>query len=266
MNLKILSVVILALGSACPLLAHDTWVQTNTAVIRPGDAIYIDFLLGNHGNDHRDFKIAGKATLESSNLSVVGPDGTSIDLKPLLQDRGYAPKEGYWSAVFQPAKTGLYIVAQTGDSVVSYAPERVIRSAKAFFFVSSSLDPVPADAAGYKKILGHELELVPETSPIAPVGPGQPIKVRVLFHGKPLANEKISFVPRGQTLKPGFDVTYERKTDENGLASFEPKEPNYYLMVVHHVDANAKGDNYKTTLYSATLTLIVPGICPCCGE
>ena len=40
--------------------AHDTWVQTNTNLIRTGDAVHIDLMLGNHGNDHRDFKLASK--------------------------------------------------------------------------------------------------------------------------------------------------------------------------------------------------------------
>ena len=40
--------------------AHDTWVQTNTPLIRVGDAVHIDLMLGNHGNDHRDFKLASK--------------------------------------------------------------------------------------------------------------------------------------------------------------------------------------------------------------
>ena len=266
MSLKYIFTCALALALAGRLFAHDTWVQTNTAVVRPGDAIYIDFLLGNHGNDHRDFKIAGKPTLEASTIAVIGPDGASVDLKPTLQDRGYAPKEGYWSAVFQPVKPGIYLVAQTGDSVVSYAPERVIRSAKTFFLVSASLDKVAPDAPGYGRVLGHDLELVPQISPIAPAGPGVPMRVKLLFHGRPLPNEKVSFIPRGQTLKGEFDPTYERRTDANGVASFEPKEANYYLIAVHHVDPDGKGPNYQTTLYSSTLTVIVPGVCPCCGE
>ena len=39
--------------------AHDTWVQTNANVVRAGDAVHVQLMLGNHGNDHRDFKLAG---------------------------------------------------------------------------------------------------------------------------------------------------------------------------------------------------------------
>jgi len=45
-------------------------------LVRPGDVVHVDLLLGNHGNDHRDFKIAGKvATLDDVQVEVVGADG-----------------------------------------------------------------------------------------------------------------------------------------------------------------------------------------------
>jgi uncharacterized GH25 family protein len=245
-------------------LAHDTWLQTNTAVVRSGDAVFIDLFLGNHGNDHRDFKVAGKPTLGAS-VGGDHPDGATVDLKPLLVDRGYAPKEGFWTARFEPVKPGLYVVAQSAEQVVTYAPERVVRSAKTLFLVSERLDGVRTGAPGFDRVLGHALELVPLANPIVPMGPGTPISVRLLFRGKPLAGEKVSFIPMGETLSPGFDPRYERRTDSAGQASFEPKEANYYLVVSHHL-VPEKGPGYTNTKYCATLTVIVPAICPCCGE
>src|SRR5437588_9243193 len=111
--------VLLAASAA---LAHDPWVQTNTNVVRTGDNVHIDLMFGNHGNDHRDFKLAGKVDLAAATLAVFDPDGKSYDLKGKLSDLGYAPKEGFWTTAFTPAKPGLYLVAQTSDKVVSYAP------------------------------------------------------------------------------------------------------------------------------------------------
>jgi uncharacterized GH25 family protein len=260
--LLFLSFCILA---AAPVMAHDTWLQTNTALVRSGDAVYIDYRLGNHGNEHRDFKIAGKPNLTGSRIVVVGPDGVTLDLKSEFTDRGYAPKEGFWTARFEPVKPGLYLVAQTADQIVSYAPERVVRSAKTFFLAADHLDRVPTAAPGYDRILGHPLELVLGANPIAPMGPGVPIQIRLLFHGQPLAGEKVSFIPMGETLSAEFDSRYERKTDATGIASFEPKEANYYLIVAHHIVAD-KGAGFDRINYAATLTVIVPAICPCCGE
>ncbi|QJX01303.1 DUF4198 domain-containing protein [Frigoriglobus tundricola] len=258
------AVLATAVGSAP---AHDTWVQTNTNIVRTGDAIHIDLLLGNHGNDHRDFKVAGKLSADAiQTFEVIAPGGKKYDLKPDAADLGYAPKEGFHSAKFVAAKPGLYVAAQRSDAVVTHGkPVRSVRSAKAFFVVSDSLDKVAKDQRGYDEPLGHKLELVPETNPVVPMGPGTPIKVKLLFEGKPLAGTKVSFVPRGTALKEGADPEHDRTTGPDGRAVFTPKTGNYYLVVAHHPRAD-RGEGYEATLYSATLTVFVPEKCPCCGD
>ena len=260
-------IVLAVVVAATPARAHDTWVQTNTAVVRTGDAIHIDLMLGNHGNDHRDFKLASKVSADTvGRFEVVYPGGQKFDLKPGLIDLGYAPKEGYHSAKFVPGKPGLYVAAQAADGVVNHGrPVRSVRSAKAYFVVSDSLDKVARDLPGFEKPLGHALELVPEANPVAPMGPGTPIKVRLVFAGRPLTGEKVSFVPRGATLKEGTDTEYEQTTDALGRASFTPKTGTYYLVVAHH-ETGEKGDKYEATRYAATLTVFVPEHCPCCGN
>jgi uncharacterized GH25 family protein len=259
---------LLALGAAVAP-AHDTWVQTNSHIVRTGDAVHVDLLLGNHGNDHRDFKIAGKLAADSiGKFTVTAPDGKSYDLKPDLVDLGYAPKEGYHSAKFATNAPGLYVASQTSDSIVNHGKlVRSVRSAKAYFLASPSLDKVRSDWKGFEKPLGHVLELVPESNPVAPMGPGTPIKVKLLFNGKPLADTKISFIPRGVTLKEGTDAEYERTTTADGKASFTPKAGNYYLVVAHKSDDASAGETkYESIKYAATLTVYVPDRCPCCGE
>lgn len=263
MKLKRFLFVLLFLS---PVFAHDTWVQTNTNIVRVGDVVHIDLLLGNHGNGHRDFKVAGKASLETSKIEVVTPAGKATDIKPTFTDQGMGPKEGGWTARYCPIATGLYCVAQTSDAVVSYAPKRSVKSAKAYFVASKSLDNVSVDNPGFDKPLGHPLELVPQTNPVTPMGPGTAISVKLLFKGRPMPDTVVSFIPRGVTLKDGFDDRYERKTDANGIAKFEPAEGNYYLIVAHYEDATEKGDGYDQTKYSATLCVYVPGVCACCGE
>jgi uncharacterized GH25 family protein len=251
---------------AAPAAAHDPWVQTNAAMLRTGDAVHIDLMLGNHGNDHRDFKLAGKPDLAASTLAVVGPDGKRFDLKGRLADVGYAPNEGYWATRFVATQPGLYMVAHTYDKVVSYAPMRSVKSAKTFFVASKSLDKVPTDNPGFDKPLGHAFELVPESNPVTPMGPGTPIKVRLMYKGKPLADARVSFIPRGEALTEGFDKRYERMTDEQGRASFTPTAGNCYLVVAHRQEPKEAGKGHEGTKYSATLTVFVPETCPCCGE
>lgn len=237
--------------------AHDTWVQTNTSRVRVGDVVYIDLMLGNHGNDHRDFRITGKAPLEGSTIEVIAPDGTRQDLGPSLEDRGLGEKEGYWSARYRPREPGLFLVAQTSDRVVSYAPQRSIKSAKTFFLAGRSLDRDEPASGEPGRVLGHALELVPQSDPVGAAGKGEPLVVKLLFEGKPLAGGRVSLIPRGVTLAEGFDEHFERRADEQGVVSFEPGEANHYLVAAHHRD-DRKGEGYESTKYSATLTVYVP--------
>lgn len=257
-----LTAVLIAASAAS---AHDTWVETNTSLVRAGDAVYIDLKLGNHGNDHRDFKLASKVSLESCTLDLIFPDGRKFDLLSELRDVGYAPNEGYWTAKFVPVGSGVYGIAHTVDKVVNHGrPMRSLKSGKAFFLASESLDKVLDLGEEWKKPLGHPLEIVLLSHPVRYVGKGFPIRVQVLLNGKPFAGARVSFIPQGETLAESFDEIYEQMTDESGLAKFTPKLSNRYLIVTHHKDDSLSGPNYEATSYSATLTLLVPELCACC--
>jgi uncharacterized GH25 family protein len=254
---------------ACLLLlassvsAHDTWVQTASRIVRPDDVVHVDLALGNHGNEHRDFKFAGKlATLDGATLHVIGPGGRRTDLVPALIDLGSAPKEGFWSGRFVTAEPGLHCIAHSLDRL--HGPKRTVKSAKAYFLVTEKLDADPEPAGAFATPLGHALELVPETHPVARCGPGQAITVRLLYRGRPLADERVSFIPRGAELKAGFDSEHERKTDAEGRCSYVPKEGNYILVVAHRTEPEERGAGYEKTAYSATLVLNIPQRCTCC--
>ena len=66
----------------------------------------------------------------------------------------------------------FYAVAQRSDGVVSYTPERSIKSGKTFFVAAASPDRPPANNPGFDKPLGHELELVPPYRSGDPDGAG----------------------------------------------------------------------------------------------
>lgn len=247
--------------------AHDTWVETNTSLIRLGDRVEVDLKLGNHGNNHRDFKLASKQSLEGLSLEVVSPSGKRLDLKPDLADLGYAPKEGYWSAAFATSEAGHYTAVASSDRVVNHgAPQRSVRSAKTVWLASKSLDKPVAPGKAYQQPLGLPCELVLLSDPVLFAGPGNPIQVQLLRQGKPVADCVVSFVPRGVELSADFDATYERRTDQEGKASFTPKEGSVYLIVSHVLAKDEKGTDYEDTKYAATLTVRVPQICPCCDE
>jgi uncharacterized GH25 family protein len=247
--------------------AHDVWVESSVALVRVGDRVDVDVKLGNHGNDHRDFKLAGKVSPDTLTLDVISPSGKRYDLKPSLVDLGYAPKEGYWSAPFISGEAGHHIALVTSDRVVNHGtPQRNVRSAKTMWLASTSLDNPTAKTDSYRKPLDLPFEIVLLTDPVLFNRAGNDVEEQLLRGGKPVANQRECFIPRGVELAAGFDDTYERRTDANGKATFTPKEGNLFLIVSHLVDDTEKSNDYQSTKYTAALTLRVPQTCPCCDE
>ena len=143
-------------------------------------------------------------------------------------------------------------------------PQRNVKSAKVLWLVDRSLDKPTSSVAKLPKPLGLPYELVLLSDPVKDIGPDKAIEVQLVSNGKPLADQVVSFIPRGVELATGFDQEYERRTDAEGKASFTPKEGNLYLIVAHWLKKDEKGADFVSTKYAATLTLRVPQVCPCC--
>ncbi|MFM9058668.1 MAG: DUF4198 domain-containing protein [Planctomycetaceae bacterium] len=251
-----------AAAAAARAHAHDTWVQVSAPVVRPGDLVHVDLALGNHGNDHRDFKFAGKLrSLDGATLTVLAPDGRATDLVPAAIDLGSAPTDGFWSARHVPAVERLHCVAHTREG--RHRDTRSIKSAKTYFVVAEDVTRPSAAARDLPAPLGHALELVPETHPVLDAGPGRAIAVRLLFRGRPLADERVSFIPRGTELAADFDPDFERRTDAEGRCTWTPKQGDRVLVVARRAAPEERGTDHEGTAYSATLVIDVPQRRPC---
>ena len=85
---------------------------------------------------------------------------------------------------------------------------RAIKSAKIHFVDRPDAAATKGPLAKCNVPLGLPLEIVPLTNPVTESGPNRPVRVRVVFEEKPLANARVPFIPRGETLAEGFDVTF----------------------------------------------------------
>jgi uncharacterized GH25 family protein len=251
MHARILvSAFVLAINA--PSFAHDAWIETSVSQVRTKEMVPAQLMLGNHGNHHRDFKLAGKINLAQSTFSMRLPDGETVDLKPTAFDTGLGPKDGYWSVRFVPQANGLHVLTHASEA--QHGTKRAIKSAKTFFNAVTSLDS-PEPAKGFDQPVGDRLELVPVSDPTS-ASAHQPVAVRVLWDGKPLPEARVSFVPRGQVLAEDFDPKFERKTNESGVAEWSADEGNLVLVVCHH-ETDEAGNGYSMTEYCATMTLHV---------
>lgn len=254
---KIVCIVCLAVATlwCSQVRAHDTWVEAGSLQVRTGEYVYVDLRLGNHGNNHRDFKLASKITLAPCELSILGPDGTRQDVKSKLVDTGSAEKEGYWTTRFEAKDSGVYEVLHKLDTL--HGKTRAIKSSKTYFVASDLKSDGSVRGQENIKTLGLGLEFVLET-PIEQLAAGTPIRLRLLRSGKPVSGTLVSFVPRGITLSEGVDSTYEHKTNSEGRVEFTPSEGNLILAVAHFVADDEKGEGFDKTHYGATIVLPVP--------
>lgn len=244
-------------ASASVASAHDIWIEPSTDLVRMGDWLRLSLMLGNHGNEHRDFRIASKVAANAKSLAIFDPKGVRHNVTSSLVDVGMAPDEGFWTAKYVPTVPGLYMASSTFDEVMSYAPARDVKCAKTFFVTSEELDRVPVEDHGYDRVVGAPLELVLHTEPGVALSTGKSVKVEVLYQGKPLKNAVVSFVPRGAKPTGDFDPLYQKRTAADGTASIALREANTYLISTHLTDEKAKGKGYNAINYSATICLLV---------
>jgi uncharacterized GH25 family protein len=252
--IKIWSLAFLGLVPAIGL-AHDTWVQSGPLVTRHKDVVHVDLMLGNHGNNHRDFKLASKITLAPCTLEVIAPDGTRMDLKPRVVDMGSAEKEGFWSAKMIADQMGVYQVVHTLDTL--HGKTRAIKSSKSYFISSSCFGTVPSTGSDRIVPLNKGLEFVLET-PIKSISANRELRMQVLWNGRPQSGVAVAFVPRGVKLAEEKDPQYERESDDRGYVTFTPSEGNLLLAVAHHLVPEERGEGFDKTHYGATMVLPVP--------
>lgn len=237
--------------------AHDIWIETLQTVVKVGQPVRVALLVGNHGNKHRDFKLASKLSPTMRKLEIFEGAGAGKEITDLLQDQGLEAKEGYWSFQWKPTKPGSYMIATSFDQVMSFAPVRDIKSGKKFLRVAQTEKDSKKATTGFDRVLGHGLELVPLTDPVLGAVEGSAFRVKLLYKGKPLTGNKVAFIPRGVVLEGDLDPRYEELTDEFGTVNLPLKEAGEVLIVSHVHDREAKGEGYQSIGYSATLHLWV---------
>lgn len=113
-----------------------------------------------------------------------------------------------------------------------------------------------ANGAAASEALGHALEIVPDKDP-ASLAKDEPLRVRVLFLGKPLVGVRVSAMYTGAMVK-GHEFPVTAETDANGRAELKLDRPGlWYARLIHMVEA--QGDpEIDWRSFFATLTFEVP--------
>jgi hypothetical protein len=192
-------------------------------------------MYGNHGNDHRSYRIAGKWRPEYATVVVTGPAGPPVDLTSQVTDLGDAedlgPKgpKGFHVTAFAPAQDGAYIalVTQSRELQVEGAKFQSIGTAKVVFAALAS--PV---VAAVQRLTGFDrpvasadaLEIIPVTNPLA-LRTGDVLTVEIRHRGRPLPSLPVSIVRRIEGAPSAQTLT----TDDRGQLKIVAGPADYYL-------------------------------------
>ena len=265
MRLVWLSLAALAWGA--PALAHDFWLQPRSYWPGTDGVTPVSIQVG-HGPDRETWgadpsRVVLLRSLSSSGLvdrraelrgapqggdatmRFAGPGAHVLALQtshaeselPALRFNDFLKEEGLTPAIQLRQKTRT-----------TQKPGREIYSRRAKALVQ--VGPVtPADTARVLTPLGLSLEIVPERNPYA-LRPNEPLPVRVLYEGRPLAGALVKLTNLAADAKP----LQTRLSDAQGRAAFVVPRSGAWLINVIWTKAIAgdpRGD-FDTTFSSLT--------------
>lgn len=233
--------------------AHDGWVEITPTIVEKNQAAIIALIQGNHSNEHKSYRIAGKWDAKNTTLVVVDPKGTAHSLTDRLIDLGedaeaIGPKgpKGFHLASFVPKDDGRYLAlarqvrtVQQGDG-----PKAVtFRTAKTSFAAFKVPTVLAAKKLkGFDPLIGGEAatEFIPINNPLA-VFSGTTIALELRHKGKPISGQVVTLVRRID----GFASVQERATDEKGRVSFAVGPADSYLARVKIDEEIPRSDGQK---------------------
>ncbi len=248
-----LVVIAPSLISALPVSAHDGWIEITPTIVEKNQAVTIALMQGNHSNEHKSYRLAGKWDAKNTALSVIDPKNKLSALTERLIDFGedaeaIGPKgpKGYHLASFVPKDDGLYqaLARQARTVQQGDGPKAVtVRIAKTAF--AAFKNPTVSAAKhlkGFDRVIADEdsVEFIPLQNPLAVFSNGS-IAFELRHRGKPIPGQVIALVRRID----GFASVQERTSDEKGRVNFPVGPADSYLARVKIDEENLRPDGLK---------------------
>jgi uncharacterized GH25 family protein len=230
--------------------SHDGWVEVSPAIVENGQPATIALIQGNHSNEHRSYRIAGKWDQKYTTLFVVDPVGKILTLTDRLIDFGEddekvgppGPK-GFYLASFTPSEEGLYQTVakqvrtvQQGDGP-KLLTMRVAKTAFASLNIPGVWTAKSLKGFDLTSRPGDGLEIFPIGNPMG-VFSGNSVTLELCLKGKPVAGKVISLIGK----IGGASSVQEQTTDEKGRVTFGIGPSDSYLARVSVEEKNPRSD------------------------
>jgi len=233
--------------------AHDGWVEVSPAIVEKKQTTTIALMQGNHSNEHKSYRIAGKWDLKYTTLVVVDPKNRQSVLTDNLIDLGedaetVGPKgpKGFHFASFVPKDEGLYqALARQSRTVQQGDGPKIVtfRLAKTAFAAFRAPTVYAArNLKGFDRLIAADdaLEFIPVHNPLA-VFSGGSMTLELRKNAKPISGQVITLVRRID----GFGSVHERTTDERGRVNFTVGPADFYLARVKIDEETPRPDGQK---------------------
>jgi hypothetical protein len=240
---------------------HDGWAEPVPALIEKGQIASIALIQGNHSNEHKSFRIAGKWNPQYTRLWVIDPAGKTVDLSSRLIDMGedeekIGPKgpKGFYLASWQAESGGIYRILARQERVLQHGQGPKFRSIRTATTALASLG-VPTTAAARKlkwfdNPIGRDdaLEIVP-TKNLLGIQEGEPVVLQVRYKGKPARDKVVTVVRKIDGPPSARDLV----TNPEGLVYFMAGPADHYLLRVKFDEqSEASAGQYEKSTYEAT--------------
>lgn len=242
-------------------IGHDGWIEIFPAIVEKGQPVTIALMLGNHSNDHKSYRLAGKWDSQYTKLLVIDPNGKETDLTSRLLDIGedeekVGPKgpKGFHVALFTAKEEGSYSVLASQERLLQFGNGPKFRNVQIARAVFTAL-PVPTIAeakrtTGFDRKVGREdsLEIAPITNPVGVTEQGS-ITLEVRYKGKPAPGRVVSILRRIDGPASAQNFT----SDGQGRVSFSVGPADSYLARVNLDEETERAEGrYDKSSYEAT--------------
>jgi uncharacterized GH25 family protein len=242
------------------LQAHDFWIEPSSFRPGSGEKVAIRLRVGEHlqgdpvprnpGRIERFAAVGPAGEAEVAGVPGSDPAGwaspASSGLHWIVYDSNHAPLEQagpkFDRYLGEEGLERIRELRRQGDGPVK---EIYSRCAKSLLAVGEGSGP------GHDKVLGLELELIPERNPYA-LKLGEPLPVRLLYRGEPLDGALVVALP-GESPEARVSAR-----SEGGRVSLRLDRPGLWLIKAVHMVPAPEGSGAEWESLWASLTFELP--------
>lgn len=242
--------------------AHEFWMQPVKFFLQPGEATDVRFYVGEMFmgepwslKNHRVEKLDLHNNSDAKSLLDSIRDDPKVNLRLSIQQEGthlLALQSNNAFSELDGEKFNEYLKEDGLDDVLSERKKTgtLNKAAKEFYRRYSKLLVQVGNKRDdtYKKILGHPVEIVPESNPYA-LKKGDPVKYKILFDGKPAFGVKVRIWNRYQNRTTIQNIY----TEKSGIIETHISNPGPWMVsVVRMVPSQQSGAEWQS--YWGSLT------------